>query len=194
MIERLDTVFVHQGSQSFEPVMAHRFKATITRCPPGIGFIPNDLWFTVRRVNPGGRAVDSETYMYLNKVIQYPSKKGVCMSATLSLGLFAGKKSQAYRFMKRWYKLVYDESGAGVSAVGVLTQNGQDVDGASAVNGDIRITLHNPDTTEAYSITLKDCWPQTVRLIDLDMESGDQMAMMEYTFVVNDWDSADDVT
>jgi hypothetical protein len=116
------------------------------------------------------------------------------MSATLTLGLFSGKKTQAYDFMRRWYELVYSENSAnGVSAVGVLTKDRQDVAGAFAINGDIKVELMSPDNATAFSITMTDCWPQTVRLVDIDSESGDQMAMLEYTLVVNDWFYNDEV-
>ena len=186
MIQKLDSVFVSQDGNSFEPVMNHRFVATISRCPDSL-WIPEDLWFLVRRINPGGRSVDLESYNYLNKIIQYPSRKGACMSSTVTLGLFSGRKAQAYDFMKKWYNLVYTESNGGESAVGVLTQDGTSVGGASGVNGNIRVDLLNPDNSKAFAVTMVDCWPQNVRLIDLDMDSGDQIAQMEYTFVVNDW-------
>lgn len=187
MIEKLDTVFVHQGSTSFEPVLAHRFRAIISRPPPSLS-APNDLWYLVRRISPGGRNVDQETYNYLNDVIVYPRQKGVPMSSTITLGIFKGRRSRAYQFMKDWYKLVYSDDGS----VGIVTRDGADTDMAKSINGDIKVELMSPDNEKVFSVTMKNCWPQTVRLVDLDMEGGDVMSMLEYTFAVNDWDYDDE--
>lgn len=136
------------------------------------GLLPEDARFALQSINPPAAVMRAETIAAFNSQLFVPGIKSPAGEVALSCIFFYGHG--IFEWWMDWFKIVYDPE---TDRVGLLNE----------VVGQGAITLHTPDGERTrQQIYLRDCWPGSVQMSSLDMNSNGEPAQFEVRLNVTD--------